>query len=145
MKKIAYQKDKATKKDFENIAKNIAKEIKKGDTILLIGELGTGKTFFTNKLCKHLNAKNIVNSPSYVLLNEYTTETTKIYHYDLYRLANAEEAMELGIFDRIKEGITIIEWPEKIKEYLPKNTIEIHIEHADDSRNIKIKKIGGIK
>ena len=102
-----------SKKDFTNIAKTIAKTLTKGDILLLYGNLGSGKTYFTRKLCSALGVKLLVNSPSYVLLNEYEGKY-KIYHYDLYRLSTAEEALELGIIDRLSEGITIIEWAEII-------------------------------
>ena len=126
------------KQDTESIAKKLAKTLLKGDIILLYGELGAGKTFFVNKLCKFLNVKSIVNSPSYVLLNEYEGQFN-VYHYDLYRLSTQEEAIELGILERFSEGITIIEWPELIKEYIPKKRIEIQFEHNKDLRNIKIE------
>ncbi|MCL2063024.1 MAG: tRNA (adenosine(37)-N6)-threonylcarbamoyltransferase complex ATPase subunit type 1 TsaE [Candidatus Cloacimonetes bacterium] len=125
------------KKGTENIARNIAGTIVSGDIILLYGELGAGKTYFVNKLCKFLKVKSIVNSPSYVLLNEYLGKY-KIYHYDLYRLSSADEAIELGILDRVNEGITIVEWPELIQDFLPNKRIEIFFEHNENLRNIKI-------
>ena len=125
------------KKDFIRIANSLAKTLVKGDTILLYGKLGAGKTYFTRKLCAALGTKMLVNSPSYVLLNEYKGKFT-IYHYDLYRLSTAEEAIELGIMDRLTEGITIIEWPEIVEEILPLKRIELFFEHNNKYRNLKI-------
>ena len=126
-----------TKQGMATQASKIAKDLKCGDVILLYGNLGVGKTFMTNKICAYLDVKNIVNSPSYVLLNEYEGRF-KIFHYDLYRLSSPEEAMELGIIDSLHEGITFIEWPELIQDYLPKNRIEIYLEHNDKNRNMRI-------
>ena len=125
------------KQKIGEIAREVSKTLTFGDVLLLYGELGSGKTFFVQKLCKHIKVKGIVNSPSYVLLNEYEGKY-KVYHYDLYRLASAEEAMELGILERLNDGITIIEWPELIESYLPSNHLKIHFEHSGKLRNIKL-------
>jgi len=126
-----------SKSDFVKIAKELAMSIECGDILLMYGNLGAGKTYFTNKLCTALGVKTIVNSPSYVLLNEYVGKWN-IYHYDLYRLNAADEVIELGIVERLNDGITIVEWPELIEEYMPKKRIEIYFEHYDIKRNIKI-------
>ena len=126
------------------LAREISKTVKKGDLFLLYGELGSGKTFFTNRLCKLLKVNNIVNSPSYVLLNEYIANENdknmyKIFHYDLYRLSSTDEALELGILDRLNEGVTIIEWPELIRDYLPETRTEIYFEHNKKYRDIIVE------
>ena len=126
-----------SKSDFVKLAKELASSIKCGDILLMYGNLGAGKTYFTNKLCTALGVKTIVNSPSYVLLNEYVGKWN-IYHYDLYRLNAADEVIELGIVERLNDGITIVEWPELIDEYLPKKRIEIYFEHSNTTRNIKL-------
>jgi tRNA threonylcarbamoyladenosine biosynthesis protein TsaE len=128
---------KVNKTEITKIAKKIAEKLTMGDTLLLYGNLGSGKTYFTSKLCAYLGVKSLVNSPSYVLLNEYEGKY-KIFHYDLYRLTSAEEIMELGIMDRLFEGITIIEWPELIKKYLPKKCISIHFEHNGKYRDVTV-------
>ena len=129
-----------TEQDIDNIAKEIAKNIKGNELFLLYGNLGSGKTFFTNKLCKHLGLESLVNSPSYILLNEYSGDT-QVLHYDLYRLSSSIDAIELGILDRLSEGITIIEWPELIREYITRECIEIHFSHAGENRDLEIKYI----
>ena len=122
------------------IASEIAQTLTVGDIILLQGELGTGKTTFVILLCEQLKVKDIVNSPSYVLLNEYMGDLP-IFHYDLYRLSSSEEAFELGILDRLTDGVTIIEWPNLIKNYLPKKRINIFLEHCGENRNISIDRV----
>ena len=125
------------KAKVNEIAKEIALNMKTGSVLLLHGNLGTGKTFFTNKICKHIKVKELVNSPSYILLNEYEGKY-KVFHYDLYRLSSAEEAFELGIIDRITDGITIVEWPEIICDYLPDTSTKIHFSHNGKFRDITI-------
>jgi tRNA threonylcarbamoyladenosine biosynthesis protein TsaE len=129
-----------THEDIENLARQTADTLSKGDILLLSGELGSGKTYFTIYLCQQLGVQSIVNSPSYVLLNEYHGKY-QIFHYDLYRLSVPQDTFELGIIDRLSEGITIIEWPLLIQDYLPKKRIEIMFEHAGDKRNVRIKSI----
>ena len=134
--------EKVNKRTMIKIAKIIANRLQLGDILLLYGNLGSGKTYFTGKVCKSLGVKTIVNSPSFVLLNEYEGNF-KINHYDLYRLVLPEEALEIGVLDKLNEGITIIEWPDLIKDFLPEKAIEIYIEHNEDLRNIEILNFEG--
>ena len=125
--------------DTITFAKELAPLIKKGDVLALYGELGTGKTFFTQQLCKFLGVKENVSSPSYVLMNEYKGTYT-IRHLDLYRLDAAEEVLELGLYDLYEDAITIIEWPEIADVMLPENTIHIYFEFIDENRKVTLKK-----
>ena len=125
--------------DTITFAKELAPLIKKGDVLALYGELGTGKTFFTQQLCKFLGVKENVSSPSYVLMNEYKGIYT-IRHLDLYRLDGAEEVLELGLYDLYEDAITIIEWPEIADGMLPNNTIHIYFEFIDQNRKVTLKK-----
>jgi tRNA threonylcarbamoyladenosine biosynthesis protein TsaE len=132
MKKYIY----IGKTDTSKVAAEIAKQITTGSVLLLYGELGSGKTYFTQQLCRHLKVSSFVNSPSYILMNEYSGNFP-IYHYDLYRLTSSGEALELGILDRIKTGVTIIEWPELIENCIA-DSIRIFFEHNGSKRNLKI-------
>ena len=120
-------------------AKDLAPKLKKGDVIALYGELGAGKTFFTQQLCKFLGVKENVSSPSYVLMNEYKGNFI-IHHLDLYRLDSEEEILELGLHDLYEDTITIIEWPEIAEGMLPENTIHIYFDLIDSNRKVTIKK-----
>jgi len=120
-------------------AKELASKLKKGDVLALYGELGTGKTFFTQQLCKSLGVTENVSSPSYVLMNEYMGFFT-IHHLDLYRLDAAEEVLELGLYDLYDEAITIIEWPEIADGMLPENTIHIYFKFIGTYRKVTVKK-----
>ena len=125
--------------DTIEFAKELAPKLKKGDVLALYGELGTGKTFFTQQLCKFLGVRENVSSPSYVLMNEYIGNYN-IYHLDLYRLDAAEEVLELGLYDLFKDAITIIEWPEIADGMLPENTIHIYFEFIDQNRKVRISR-----
>ena len=124
--------------DTIEFAKELAPKLKKGDVLALYGELGAGKTFFTQRLCKFLGVKENVSSPSYVLMNEYLGNYI-IRHLDLYRLDAVEEILELGLHELYEEAITIIEWPEIATEMLPQNTIHIYFEFIDSNRKVTIK------
>lgn len=128
-----------TENDTIKFAKQLAPKLKKGDVVALYGELGTGKTFFTQQLCKFLGVRENVSSPSYVLMNEYMG-TCIIRHLDLYRIDTAEEVLELGLYDLYEDAITIIEWPEIAEGMLPENTIHIYFEFIDPDRKVTIKK-----
>ncbi len=111
---------KADLSKLEIIAKNIAKKVKKGDIFLLNGELGVGKTTFARFFIKcifkknSLSPPNLIKSPSFPIMINYSIPSCEIYHYDLYRLKNEEEIEELNFFENFKENITLIEWPEVI-------------------------------
>ena len=124
--------------DTIEFAKELAPKLKKGDVLALYGELGAGKTFFTQQLCKFLGVKQNVSSPSYVLMNEYQGNYI-IRHLDLYRLDAVEEVLELGLHDLYEDSITIIEWPEIAEGMLPENTIHIYFDFIDSNRKVTIK------
>ncbi len=119
-------------------AEKMAETVKKGDVFMLYGELGAGKTFFVNKLCKKIGVTEVVSSPSYVLLNEYDAKDFLVYHLDLYRLGSEEEIYELGILDFIDTGITFVEWPEIAEEMLPEERVELYFEYVEDYRKVTI-------
>ena len=136
-------------KETEELSKKISKSIKCGDCILLYGEIGAGKTTFTKFLLENLGVKSIVSSPTFTLLNEYTGKFP-IYHFDMYRIGSSEELYELGFEDYIdsknskfvETGLTLIEWPDNVKDILPKDRIEIEIiKLGDSARKFIIKNL----
>lgn len=107
------------------------------------GEMGAGKTTFINALTRALGVEDdIVNSPSFSIVNEYRSDTTAelIYHFDLYRIESLDEAMDIGIEDYFDSGaLCLLEWPERISEMLPDDTVPVTITvNADDSRTITV-------
>ena len=115
--------------ETQALGEKLGKTLKQGDVIALIGDLGTGKTCLTQGIARGVGIARdeIVNSPSYILINEYNA-TVPIYHIDLYRLEDSEEIAELGISEYMEgEGICIIEWAERMTDALPDTCIKIHI------------------
>lgn len=113
------------------IAMQLSKYILPGSIICLSGDLGTGKTAFTQGLGKGLGITDHITSPSYTIINEYYTASMPLYHFDVYRLESPDEIFELGCDEYFfGEGVTIIEWAEKIKEVLPKEKLWITIKYG---------------
>lgn len=124
-------------KDTLKIAESYAKTLKKGDVVLLNGEMGAGKTAFTKGLAKGLNIKDEITSPTYAYMNDYDGV---LYHYDCYRLSSGEDAEALGLTDYFyMGGVCVIEWGENIKSVLPDTvkTVEI-IKKSENERLIKL-------
>ena len=137
-------------KVLKNLACKIANKIKSGETILLYGQLGVGKTtfvrFFINHLQKKTNSKiTEVPSPTFTVMYEYLANQKLIQHYDFYRVKNYKELNNIGVFED-NRVISLIEWPEKIK-FKPKNRIELKFKYLKnfENRNIKIKLFGNCK
>ena len=106
------------------------------------GEMGVGKTTFISKLLNVMGITELEGSPTYSLVNEYSSaKYGKIYHFDLFRLKNEIEALEMGIKEMLYRGaICFIEWPEKIYDLLPENTIWVYIrKKEDDSRILMVE------
>ncbi len=122
-----------SEKETKEFAKEFAKELTGGEVICFSADVGAGKTMFTQGLCEGLGVENdYVNSPSYIIMNEYSTKDDKIiYHYDLYRICSLDELTEIGYYDHTntenKNQITIIEWSEMLDEEKPEERIEIEI------------------
>ena len=137
--------DLSSEKETEELASTFLKKIKPGCFIFLYGEIGVGKTTFIRYLINQfqkLNKLEIteVTSPTFNLLNEYQINDFKINHYDLFRLKSTEEIKNLDLFDDNKNIITLVEWPQIIKEK-PKNLIELVFEYGKDhkTRSVQIK------
>ena len=137
--------DLSSEKETEELASTFLKKIKPGCFIFLYGEIGVGKTTFIRYLINQfqkLNRLEIteVTSPTFNLLNEYQINDFKINHYDLFRLKSTEEIKNLDLFEDNKNTITLVEWPQIIKEK-PKNLIELVFEYGKDhkTRSVQIK------
>ncbi len=105
------------------------------------GNLGAGKTTFIIALCKQLGAVDVINSPTFTIINEYRTGNgSVIFHFDFYRIKNVDELLAIGIEDYFYEDVySFIEWPEKAENLLPRNTVKVHIKEIDrDKRELEI-------
>jgi tRNA threonylcarbamoyladenosine biosynthesis protein TsaE len=133
-------------KDTKNLSKKISKLIKNGDIIFLYGEIGVGKTTFVRFLINHLevenkNKKSDILSPTFNIVYDYEIGKIKISHYDLYRIKNYKDILELGMFENSKDSITIIEWPELIKPK-PIDRIDILLKYSKSTNSRKVKLTG---
>ena len=111
----------------------------------LHGEMGAGKTTFVHALCDELGVQNAVSSPTFSIINEYTTAAGKtIYHLDLYRLKSVQEAIDVGVEDCFYSGnLCLVEWPEIAPAIFPEDTLHVHIEIAgNDKRRLVIREVG---
>ncbi len=113
------------------LAERVAAQAAPGDVIALKGDLGAGKTAFARAFIAARGAGDEVPSPTFTLVQTYRTETAAIWHFDLYRLQSPEEAWELGIEDAFADGISLIEWPERLGSLLPPRRLEIALDFAD--------------
>ena len=110
---------------------------KKHRLIAFYGEMGVGKTTFIKALCKQLGVADIINSPTFSIVNEYGIENSeeKVFHFDFYRLKKAEEAFDFGVEDYFFSGnYCLMEWPEIVEEILPQNCLKVQIKELEDQK-----------
>ena len=120
-----------------SVAEIFSKNIKTGNIIFFKGELGVGKTTFIKYLINFLQKKynqpiTEIPSPTFNLVNEYNLEKLAIKHYDLYRINNEKELINLSIFEDISDQITLIEWPEIINNHKKNNLIDLTFEYDEE-------------
>jgi tRNA threonylcarbamoyladenosine biosynthesis protein TsaE len=121
----------------------LAQLLQPGDIIWLEGELGAGKTTFTKGIAQGLGVTGYVNSPTFTLVNEYQGRLP-VYHLDCYRLESGREALDFGIEEYLYgEGVTIIEWPERIREILPPEYLRVQLRYVTDTkRSLRLEPSG---
>lgn len=121
----------------------LGRKARKGEVYCLRGDLGVGKTVFTQGFAKGLGVTEDVNSPTFTIVQEYEGSEMPFYHFDVYRIADIEEMEEIGYEDYFYgKGVCLIEWAELITELLPENRISVHIkknlEKGFDYREIDV-------
>lgn len=129
-----------TELDLDKLAQDLAKTIESPCVICLWGDLGAGKTTFSRSFIRALVPGQIeVPSPTFTIIQEYITPKGELWHCDLYRLKSEHDAQELGLIDAFYTHICLIEWPERLGNYLPKNRIDLKIEiNPDQTRRVEI-------
>lgn len=130
--------------DLSEIAKELAEIISQFKVVTFTGNLGVGKTTLIKRLCGHLGVKETVNSPTFSLVNQYAIEGMEVgdclFHIDLYRLNNEEEAFDAGIEEHLFSGqLCLVEWPEKAIGIIPGNALRVEITtQAHQQRHIRV-------
>ena len=132
--------------DTQNFSESISKIIMPGDIIFLYGEIGVGKTTFVRFCINYLESKNGIKnsdvlSPTFNIVYDYDVGSTKIIHYDLFRLKNYKDISQLGMFETSNDSIKIVEWPELI-ESKPKDRVDIQFQYSKLINSRKVKIIG---
>ena len=124
--------------DTMNFAKNLAKKLKKGDVVVLTGELGSGKTKFVQGFLSFFGLENEISSPTFTIVNVYDSKNFPIYHFDVYRLEDSSEFYEIGGDEYFENGVCLIEWGEIIGDALPSKYIHITFEKDEKNKNKRI-------
>lgn len=125
-----------------DLAARLGKILQKGDTVLLHGPIGAGKTHFCRHLIQSLLSEpEDVPSPTFTLIQTYDTEAGEIWHADLYRLGDVSEIEELGLFDAFEQSICLIEWPDRLGDNAPSTALTLDFfpdRNEDETRHIKL-------
>ena len=119
-------------------AKNFIKGMGDGKVFAFYGKMGAGKTTFIKALCEVLGVKDVITSPTFAVINEYTDgNDNPIYHFDFYRIKKLEEVYDMGYEDYFYSGnLCLLEWPELVEDVLPENVIKVTIEEQPDGSRL---------
>jgi tRNA threonylcarbamoyladenosine biosynthesis protein TsaE len=122
--------------EIQTAAKSLLLHFPNERIFAFYGKMGAGKTTFIKALCRQLGSVDPITSPTFALVNEYSTSTNeRIFHFDFYRIKDIEEALDIGFDDYLYSGkYCMMEWPENIEPLLPENIVEVKIEVLDSSR-----------
>lgn len=120
-------------------ARDFAKTLHAPVTVALHGDLGVGKSEIARTIIQSLcGADTVVPSPTFTIVQSYESGGNKISHFDLYRVVDASELVEIGLVHAIQNDITLIEWPDIAKDFLPHDTLHVYISEFQDGRKIEI-------
>lgn len=129
-----------TESELPYIAKQLLPAIREHQIIAFYGEMGAGKTTLIKEICNQMGVQDYVTSPTFSIVNIYIAQSQEeIYHFDFYRIESLKEAVDIGLDEYFDSGnICLMEWPEKIESYLPKEVLKIHIKvNPDESREVE--------
>ena len=117
--------------DTKEFGKELAQKLKPGDVVALIGDLGTGKTTLTKSIAEGLGITEMITSPTFTIVQEYTEGRIPLYHFDVYRINDLEDMYELGYEEYFfGEGVCVVEWADQIMEIIPESAVIIRIEYG---------------
>ena len=122
------------------LAKNLADKLPNGVTLTFVGDLGAGKTTFVKAICEELGVEDVITSPTFAIVNEYSSPVGPLYHFDFYRIKRIEEVYDMGYEEYFYSGaLCFIEWPELIEDILPDDAVRVNIiEEPDGSRLVEV-------
>ena len=134
MKKINFISN--SEEETEKLAGEIASRLPRPSVVTLTGDLGAGKTVFSRGLARSLGVTGPISSPTFTIVQEYEIEGGLLYHMDLYRISDDEEAISFGIEDYLNDSqsVCLIEWPQRLNWLLPESTFEIDIQHVSENQ-----------
>ncbi|WP_419559137.1 tRNA (adenosine(37)-N6)-threonylcarbamoyltransferase complex ATPase subunit type 1 TsaE [Prevotella sp.] len=125
--------------DIKEAAKQFIANMGNGKVFAFYGKMGAGKTTFIKAICEEMGVEDVITSPTFAIVNEYTSQKTgdTIYHFDFYRIKKLEEVYDMGYEDYFYGGsICFLEWPELIEDLLPEDAVKVSIEETEDGGRI---------
>lgn len=125
--------------DINEAAKTFVENMGDGKVFAFYGKMGAGKTTFVKAVCECLGVEDVITSPTFAIVNEYTSSTTgdAIYHFDFYRIKKLEEVYDMGYEDYFYGGsLCFLEWPELIEDLLPEDATKVTIEETEDGSRV---------
>ena len=132
--------------ETKKFAHSIAAFFNIGDVIVLDGDLGSGKTKFTEGFLDYFGLADEISSPTFTIVNEYNAQNgINIYHFDVYRLSSVDEFYAIGGNEYFENGISIVEWGELVEEAIPKNAIKIKFSRSFENENYRKLEIYGLE
>jgi tRNA threonylcarbamoyladenosine biosynthesis protein TsaE len=126
------------------VAAAVAPLLRVGDCVVLAGEMGAGKTAFTQGLADALGVDEPVTSPTFTLVHTYTTGRLRLHHVDVYRLDRMGEVEDLGLDELLDDGVVVVEWGDAVRDALPADRLELALGFggADDERYVDVEVLG---
>ena len=125
--------------DINEAAKQFIANMGNGKVFAFYGKMGAGKTTFVKAICEEMGVEDVITSPTFAIVNEYTSQKSgdTIYHFDFYRIKKLEEVYDMGYEDYFYGGsICFLEWPELIEDLLPEDAVKVSIEETEDGGRI---------
>lgn len=133
MKKIVDKIVIKSEEDTRKLGLELAEVAEPGDIIALIGDLGTGKTALTRYIAEGLGIKSTISSPTFTIVKEYNNGRMPLYHFDVYRLNDGDELLDIGAEDYLYgKGLCVIEWADIVEDVLPENRLTLRIEYGEN-------------